>query len=151
MPRGGVTCLLCNATISVRIGNYGKLKLHLETNHDVFFEHDLLMAINFLEANEREIIIEKVLPRMNLCLQKSNNTKEMEDGKLDIEKRLFDGEPSKPSKRRREAEEVSASPSSNKATTTKLEKVNFEEVVEDSGGTVYLFFINVLIGPIFHT
>ena len=66
VPRGGVTCLLCNATISVRIGNYGKLKLHLETNHDVFFEHDLLMAINFLEANEREIIIEKVMPRMNL-------------------------------------------------------------------------------------
>ena len=131
VPRGGVTCLLCNATISVRIGNYGKLKLHLETNHDVFFEHDLLMAINFLEANEREIIIEKVLPRMNLCLQKSNNTKEMEDGKLDIEKRLFDGEPSKPGKRRREEEEVSASPSSSKATTTKLEKINFEEVVED--------------------
>ena len=26
-----------------------------------------------------------------------------------------------------------------------------ESVVPNSGGTVYLFFINVLIGPIFHT
>ena len=69
--RGCVTCLLCNATISVRIGNFGKLKLHMETNHDVFYEQDLIMALNFLEDHEREVIIEKVLPRMDLCLNKA--------------------------------------------------------------------------------
>ena len=89
--RGCVTCLLCNATISVRIGNFGKLKLHMETNHDVFYEQDLIMALNFLEDHEREVIIEKVLPRMDLCLNKAKII-DKKDGlkfKLDIEKRLF--------------------------------------------------------------
>ena len=58
-----MTCLLCNATISVRIGNYGKLKLHMETNHDVFYEQDLLMALNFLEDHEREVNARPGWPR----------------------------------------------------------------------------------------
>ena len=88
---GGVTCLLCNATISVRLGNFHKLNSHLEVNHDVFFQQDLLMALNFLEDHERDVIIEKVLPRMKLTLNNAKNLdkKDVLKKKLDIEKRIF--------------------------------------------------------------
>ena len=88
---GGVTCLLCNATISVRLGNFQKLNSHLEVNHDVFFQQDLLMALNFLEDHERDVIIEKVLPRMKLTLNNAKNLykKDVLKKKLDIEKRIF--------------------------------------------------------------
>ena len=127
--RGCVTCLLCNATISVRIGNYGKLKLHMETNHDVFYEQDLIMALNFLEDHEREVIIEKVLPRMDLCLNKAKAI-DKKDGlklKLDIEKRLFSDED------KDVVEERIRSDRNKDQETLENDRIDFEDVVEDEG------------------
>ena len=127
--RGCVTCLLCNATISVRIGNYGKLKLHMETNHDVFYEQDLLMALNFLEDHEREVIIEKVLPRMDFCLNKAKVI-DKKDGlkiKLDIEKRLFSDD----SKESHMVEEENDSDGNGVEESLEKDRIDFEDVIED--------------------
>ena len=127
--RGCVTCLLCNATISVRIGNYGKLKLHMETNHDVFYEQDLLMALNFLEDHEREVIIEKVLPRMDIFLNKAKviDKKEGLKNRLDIEKRLFsdDNEASNM------VIEEKDSDVNGVQETLENDRIDFEDVIED--------------------
>ena len=126
--RGGVTCLLCNATISVKIGNYGKLKLHMETNHDVFYEQDLLVALNFLQDHEREVIIEKVLPRMDFCLNQAKNIDKnmVQKKKRKIERRLFS-----------ETNEDSGSEDQDPDVTgvvektTGKDKINIEDLAED--------------------
>jgi len=93
MPKGCITCLLCQGAISVRSGNLDKFRVHMESDHDVFFGHDILIAINFLEAHEKEVIIEKVLPRMKLLFAniRSFDGKFVPgDGKLGLEKRLLE-------------------------------------------------------------
>jgi len=87
-PATTITCYLCNASISVKNGTFDKLQHHLETSHEVFNGFEILMAINFLEEHEKEVIVEKVVPRMKLCLEAAKNIKE-NVGKLDIEKKLF--------------------------------------------------------------
>jgi len=90
--RGPISCLLCKGAISVRSGNLDKFKVHVESAHDVFYDHDILIAINFLEAHEKEVIIEKVLPRMKLLFDnvRSFNGKFVIGSKLTIEKRLLE-------------------------------------------------------------
>jgi len=80
----------------VRSGNLDKFKLHVESDHDVFYDHDILIAINFLEAHEKEVIIEKVLPRMKLLFDNvhSLNGKFAIGHKLPIEKRLLEDDES---------------------------------------------------------
>ena len=91
-PEGCVTCALCQAAVSLRAGTLEKLKLHMETDHDAFFQHDILTAINFLEDHEKEVIIEKVLPRMKLQLEtaKQFNKKGLASSRLEIETRLLE-------------------------------------------------------------
>ena len=76
----------------MRSGNLDKFKVHVESAHDVFYDHDILIAINFLEAHEKEVIIAKVLPRMKLLFNKvrSFNGKFVIGNKLTIEKRLLE-------------------------------------------------------------
>jgi len=94
MPRGSITCILCKGTISVRSGNLEKFKVHMESDHDVFYDHDILIAINFLESHEKDIIVEKVLPRMRLLFDnvRSFNGKISIGDKLSIEKRLLEND-----------------------------------------------------------
>ena len=94
MPKGSITCLLCKGAISVRSGNLDKFKVHVENDHDVFYDHDILIAINFLEAHEKEAIIEKVLPRMRLLFDnvRSFNGKISIGDKLALEKRLLEND-----------------------------------------------------------
>ena len=122
---GGVTCLLCNARVSLRMGNFQKLNSHLEVNHDVFYEQDLLMALNFLEDHEREVIIEKVLPRMKLALDNAKNTDKGNKSKiLSIDKRLSSEELSK--------ENEEASTENTEEIEVEMDSlINLEEVVEE--------------------
>ena len=69
-PSTSVICQLCNAFVSVREGNYYKFQHHIETSHDVFQDQDLIMALSFLEKQEKEVIINQVLPRMINLLDK---------------------------------------------------------------------------------
>ena len=90
-PRGSVSCLLCKGSVSVRAGNLEKFRVHVESDHDVFYDHDILIAINFLEAHEKEVIIEKVLPRMRMIFNDvSYSNRKSIDDKLAIEKRLLE-------------------------------------------------------------
>merc|ERR1739838_791968 len=77
--------------MGVRAGNLERFKVHVESDHDVFYDQDLLIAINFLEPHEKEVIIEKVLPRMKIIFQ---NVKTFQRGgtenKLQLEKRKYD-------------------------------------------------------------
>jgi len=105
-PKGSLTCLLCNGAVSIKAGNLEKFKFHIESNHDVFYDQDILIAINFLEAHEKEVIIEKVLPRMKLLFENTVGNERIFPGhkRLNIEKRLLDAdfqdELSKPSSKR---------------------------------------------------
>merc|ERR1719342_1248689 len=54
--------------INVKMGNFYKYQLHMENDHDVFHDQDLLMALTFLEVEEKEVIITNVLPRMKELL-----------------------------------------------------------------------------------
>jgi len=91
-PSGAINCLLCKAAVSVRAGNLEKLKVHIESDHDVFYNKDILIAINFLEDHEKDIIVEKVLPRMRFLINSANNlhSDNSEHLQLVIEKRLLE-------------------------------------------------------------
>jgi len=90
-PQGSVSCMMCKGAVSVRAGNLERFKVHVESDHDVFYDQDLLIAINFLEPHEKEVIIEKVLPRMKIIFQ---NVKTFQRGgtenKLQLEKRIYE-------------------------------------------------------------
>ena len=71
MSEASVVCQLCNARVSVRAGNLNKLQLHVERSHDVFQDQDIVMALSFLDYNEKEVIIDQVIPRIKTLLDKS--------------------------------------------------------------------------------
>ena len=92
MLKSSLCCFLCQGTISVRSENLDKFKFHLENVHDVFYDHDILVAVNFLEAHEKEVILEKVLPRIKEQFENVHTVdgKYINGGKLGIEKRLLE-------------------------------------------------------------
>ena len=96
MPKGSINCLLCKGALSVRSGNLDKVKLHMVSDHGVFYDQDLLIAINFLEPHEKEVIVEKVVPRMKLMFDniRSFNGMSINGSKLAIEKRLLESDDS---------------------------------------------------------
>ena len=108
-PAGCITCHLCNASISVKSGTFEKLQAHLETSHEIFYGYETLIAIAFLEDHEKEVIVEKVLPRMKLFLDtaKSLNKKYPTGARLDIEKKLCGDEDASEEKEGTDLEEQS--------------------------------------------
>merc|ERR1711874_258039 len=90
-PAGCITCHLCHASISVKSGTFDKLQAHLETSHEIFYGYEALIAMAFLEDHEKEVIVEKVLPRMKLFLDtaKSHSKTYPSGARLDIEKKLY--------------------------------------------------------------
>ena len=94
MTDGTVSCVLCDALISVRMGNFYKFQLHMENDHDVFRHQDLVMALSFLDTEEQEVIIEKVLPRMKDVLDAAVKTAQNKtlSGPDTLHKRLSDME-----------------------------------------------------------
>ena len=90
MNQGNVVCLLCDAIINIKTGNYYKLQLHMENDHDIFKHQDLIMSLCFLEQGEMEVVIEKVLPRMKsaLDLAVTMSQKKMLNGEFAMHRRL---------------------------------------------------------------
>ena len=91
---GSVTCVLCNGQINVKVGSFYKFQLHIENDHDVFRDQDLIMALSFLQTDEKEVIIEKVLPRMKMILDAALALSEKKSlsGPFSIHQRLSDFE-----------------------------------------------------------
>ena len=89
LSRTSVKCLLCQGSVSISSGDLDKMKLHMENDHDIFYQKDLIIALNFLEEFEREEIVEKGLPRMKVIF---DNIKKFNMNKLSL-KRGFNGVP----------------------------------------------------------
>ena len=53
-------CVYCQDVASLRMGDFAQFHNHMETVHRVFYEFDILLAINFIERIDKEDIIEKV-------------------------------------------------------------------------------------------
>jgi len=92
LSRHAIRCILCHGAVSIRAGNFDKIRLHMEVDHDCFFEQDLLIALNFLEEFERQEIIERVLPRMKVIFEnvKKYSGGDSENTSTYLNKRLFE-------------------------------------------------------------
>ena len=94
LSRLSVKCVLCRGAISIRAGNLEKMRLHMENDHDVFYNQDLLISLNFLEDFEREEIIEKALPRMKVIFKNVEDFKkspnETNDSLKSLKRSLYD-------------------------------------------------------------
>jgi len=92
LSRHAIRCILCHGAVSIRAGNLDKIRLHMEVDHDCFFEQDLLIALNFLEEFERQEIIERVLPRMKVIFEnvKKYSGGDSENASTYLNKRLFE-------------------------------------------------------------
>ena len=94
LSRLSVKCVLCRGAISIRAGNLDKMRLHMENDHDAFYNQDLLISLNFLEDFEREEIIEKALPRMKVIFKNVEGFKkgqiEANDSLQSLKRSLYD-------------------------------------------------------------
>ena len=78
MNDGTVTCILCDAIINLKMGNFYKFQLLIK-NEDrpptmcSDINQYLVMVLSFLNTEEKEVIIEKVLPRMQRVLNAGRN------------------------------------------------------------------------------
>ena len=87
LSRTSVKCLLCQGSVSISSGDLDKMKLHMENDHDIFYQKDLIIALNFLEEFEREEIVEKGLPRMKVIF---DNIKKFNMNKLSLKRGFHD-------------------------------------------------------------
>ena len=94
LSRLSVKCVLCRGAISIRAGNLDKMRLHMENDHDAFYNQDLLISLNFLEDFEREEIIEKALPRMKVIFKNVEGFKKVQneanDSLQSLKRSLYD-------------------------------------------------------------
>jgi len=87
-----VKCLLCQASLNLSSGHLDKIKNHLETAHDVIYDHDLIISLGFLEAEERKKIVETVFPRIKKFFSDVKDRSSQPSPRLGIEKRLLEDE-----------------------------------------------------------
>ena len=69
LSRSHLRCALCQGKVPILGGNTERFKFHLATQHDIFHEMDILIAINFLDDFEKEEIISRALPRMKVVFE----------------------------------------------------------------------------------
>ena len=94
LSRLAVKCVLCRGAVSIRAGNLDKMRLHIENDHDAFYNQDLFVALNFLEDFEREEIIEKAMPRMEVIFKNVEDYKksqsQSDDTLQSVKRSLYD-------------------------------------------------------------
>ena len=69
LSRSHLRCALCQGNVPIMGGNMERFKFHLATQHDIFHEMDILIAINFLNDFEKEEIMSRALPRMKVVFE----------------------------------------------------------------------------------
>ena len=142
-PAGCITCHLCHASISAKSGTFDKLQAHLETSHEIFYGYEALIAIAFLEDHEKEVIVEKVLPRMRLFLDTAKSlAKNYPTGaRLDIEKKLCGDEEA--SKEKEETDPEKLDKNEDEETEDEEEKEESEDEDENPAKRSRLGMIDV--------
>jgi len=58
-------CVFCRDIVSLAVGNLEQFKTHMESVHQVFYEFDILLALNFIDRKEKEKIIDTVKNKVN--------------------------------------------------------------------------------------
>ena len=69
-------CVFCKDIVSLAVGKLTQFKSHMESVHKIFYEFDILLALNFIDRKEKEKIIEGVKHKMNgsALIVKDNST-----------------------------------------------------------------------------
>jgi hypothetical protein len=58
-------CVFCRDIVRFRLSDFSQFQLHMETVHSVHYEHNILLAINFIERAEKDKIIREVKIKVN--------------------------------------------------------------------------------------
>ena len=57
-------CVFCRDITSLKVGDFDQFQEHMENVHNVYYEFDILLSINFIDKDEKDIIIERVKQRL---------------------------------------------------------------------------------------
>ena len=63
-PKGKISCLLCRGFISYRNSDRRRFRDHLESEHEVKFDSDVILAVSVLSAAEKQFIVESAVKRL---------------------------------------------------------------------------------------
>ena len=80
-PAKSFFCVFCKDIVSLAVGNLPQFRHHMENIHRVFYEFDILLALNFIDRTEKEKIIDTVKNKVdgkndtNPVIIKSNMSK----------------------------------------------------------------------------
>ena len=64
VPKAKVSCLLCRGFVGYKNGDRTRFKEHMEEEHEVQYDSDLVLAVSVLCREDRETIVKAVLPRL---------------------------------------------------------------------------------------
>merc|ERR1719470_684030 len=56
-PPGTIFCLFCKGVVNVKDEKLEKFKKHMEDIHEIYFEHEFILAGSFLKKEEKENIV----------------------------------------------------------------------------------------------
>jgi len=64
VPKAKVTCLLCGGYISYKHGDSSRFSSHLEEEHEVKFDTDVLLACSVLNSREKQLLVQATQQRL---------------------------------------------------------------------------------------
>ena len=108
-------CVFCENTTCLYMNNFNLFVSHMKIEHKIFFEYEILLAISFIDQEDKEIIIKRVVtnissdkyPETNLPQEISQSespsseelvTKRVTLGSLELNELLLQGERTSPDK-----------------------------------------------------
>ena len=74
-PPGTIFCLFCKGVVNVKDEKMEKFKKHMEDIHEIYFEHEFILAGSFLKKEEKENIIAAAKVRIKKSRNSGNETK----------------------------------------------------------------------------
>ena len=63
-PKGKVSCLLCRGFISYKNSDRSRFRDHMESEHDVQFDSDVILAVSVMSKAEKQFIVESAVKRL---------------------------------------------------------------------------------------
>ena len=83
-PPSTIFCRFCNAVISFKSGTKEKFEKHMEMVHEIHLDTDLLLAIHFIEDEEKDILVQAAQARARSIVGLPNLTPgdDLENGKI---------------------------------------------------------------------
>ena len=63
-PKGKISCLLCRGFISYKNSDRSRFRDHLESEHELKFDSDVILAVSVMSAAEKQFIVESAVKRL---------------------------------------------------------------------------------------